>query len=120
MVAREMRGSETFVVAEVEIGFRAVVGHKHFAVLIGRHRPRIDVQVGIALLEGDFQAAAFEQASNRRRRHAFSKRGNYAARDKDVLRAGPQVLDFLRRSRRTTYYLRKRWPCQIAFLDGAF
>ena len=73
MVAREMGGGETFVVAEVEVGFRAVVGDKHFAVLIGRHGPRIDVQVGITLLEGDLQAAAFEQASNRRRRYAFSK-----------------------------------------------
>ena len=120
MVAGEMRGGEALVVAEVEIGFRAVVRDKHFAVLIGRHCPGINVQVGIALLEGDFQAAAFKQASNRRRRYALSKRGNYAARHKDVLRAGPQALDFLRRSRRTTDYVRKARACQITFCDRKF
>ena len=34
MVARQVRGGEALVVAEIEIGFRAVVGDKHFAVLI--------------------------------------------------------------------------------------
>jgi hypothetical protein len=33
-------------------------------VLIGRHGARINVQVGIALLEGDFQTAAFEETSD--------------------------------------------------------
>ena len=90
VVARQMRVGEALVVAQVEIGFRAVVGDKHFAVLIGRHRAGINVQVGIALLEGDFETAAFEQAADRGRRDAFAQGRNYAAGYKDVLRGGPQ------------------------------
>ncbi len=33
---------EALVMAEIEIGFRAVIGDEHFAVLIRRHRARID------------------------------------------------------------------------------
>ncbi len=36
-------GGEALVVAKIEIGFRAVVRHIHFAVLIGRHRAGINV-----------------------------------------------------------------------------
>ena len=90
MVARQVRGGEALVMAEVEIGFRAVVGDEHFAVLIGRHRAGIDVQVGIALLEGNSEAAAFQQAADRSRCHALAEGRNHAARNKDILRAGPQ------------------------------
>ena len=90
MVPREMRGGETLVMAEVEIGFRAIVGDKHFAVLIRRHRPGINVQVGIALLEGDAEAAAFKQTAHRSRCHAFSEGRNHAARNEDIFRAGGQ------------------------------
>ncbi len=58
------RVGEPFVVAEVEIGLGAVLGNVHLAMLIGRHRPGINVQVGIALLEGDAETTAFEQAAN--------------------------------------------------------
>ena len=64
VVARQMRIGEALVVPQVQIGLRAVVRHKHFAVLIGRHRAGINVQVWIALLEGDFKTAAFEETSD--------------------------------------------------------
>jgi hypothetical protein len=47
-------------VTEVEIGFGAVVGDEDLAVLVRRHRARIDVQIRITLLEGDSEAAAFK------------------------------------------------------------
>ena len=90
MVPREVRGGEALVVAEVEIGFRAVVGDKHFAVLIRRHCPGINVQVGIALLEGNSESAAFQQTTHRSRCHAFSEGRNHAARNEDVFRAAAQ------------------------------
>src|SRR5204863_3869855 len=40
---------EALVVAEIEIGLGAIVGHEHFAVLERRHRPGIDVDVRIEL-----------------------------------------------------------------------
>ena len=90
VIARQMRGGEALVVAQVEIGFGAVVGDEHFAVLIRRHGAGIDVQVGIALLEGDAKTAAFEQAAHGGRCYAFPERRNHAARHKNVFWGGPQ------------------------------
>ena len=43
--------NETFVVAQVQVGFSAIVQHINLAVLIGAHCARIDVDVGIQLLD---------------------------------------------------------------------
>src|ERR1700683_3033473 len=85
-----MRVGETLVVAQIEVSFSAVIRDKHFAVLIGRHRSGINVEVGIALLEGYFQAAAFKETSNRSGRYALSEWRNHTARDENVLRGGTQ------------------------------
>ena len=64
VVARKFGVGKAFVVAEVEIGFGAVVGHKNFAVLKRRHRPRIDVEIRVELHQVDFQSAALQQATD--------------------------------------------------------
>jgi hypothetical protein len=51
---------EALVMAEVEVGFGAVVGDEHFAVLKRRHGARIDVDVRIELDESDFKAPRFQ------------------------------------------------------------
>ena len=76
---RKLRVSEAFVVAQIEIGFRAVVSDEDFAVLKRRHRARIDVDVRIELDQRDVQPARLEQAADRRRRQAFSQTRNHAA-----------------------------------------
>ena len=73
VVARKFGVGEALVVAEVEIGFRAVVSDEDFAVLERRHRPRIDVQVRIELHQIDFEATAFEQASDGSRRQTLTQ-----------------------------------------------
>ena len=65
VVARERRMREALVVAQVEVGFRAVVGHKDLAVLERRHGSRVDVEVGVELHQVHAQAAALEQAADR-------------------------------------------------------
>ena len=55
---------EALVVAQVEVGLRAVVGDKDFAVLEGRHGAGIDVEVGVELHQVDAQAAALKQAAD--------------------------------------------------------
>ncbi len=75
------------VMSEIEIGFRAVVGHVHLAVLEGVHGPGVDVQVRIELGEGDLEAAVFQQRAQRGRREAFAERTDNAAGDKDVFHA---------------------------------
>jgi hypothetical protein len=68
-----MRVGKALVVAKIKVGFGAIVGDKHFPVLIGRHGARINVQVRIALLEGDFQTAAFEETTDGSGRNALSE-----------------------------------------------
>src|SRR6202040_561608 len=90
VIAGETRGGETLIVAEVQIGFRAIVSDEDLAVLIRRHRPGINVEVWIALLEGDPEPAAFEQAAHRSCCDALPERRNHTARYKNIFRAGPQ------------------------------
>jgi hypothetical protein len=66
---------EAFVVAEIEIGFSAIIGDVDFAVLEGAHRAGINVQVGIKLTQADPVAPRLQQrAPERRRRGLFPRR----------------------------------------------
>ena len=53
-----------FVMPQVEVGFRAVVGYKDFAVLKWVHGAGIDVNIRIHLQHLDAQAPAFKQKPN--------------------------------------------------------
>ena len=64
----EVLVDEALVVAQVEVGLGAVVGDEDLAVLVGRHGARVDVEVGVELLDGDGEAAALEDAPDGRRR----------------------------------------------------
>ncbi len=75
---------EAFIVAEVEIGFGAVVEDVHLAVLIGAHGAGIDVDVGVKLLQADTQAALFEQHADGSAGQAFAQRADDAAGDEDM------------------------------------
>src|SRR5207245_10969950 len=58
--AQEVLVDEALVVADVEVGLGPVLGDEYLAVLERRHRPRVDVEVRIELLELDAQAARLE------------------------------------------------------------
>jgi hypothetical protein len=49
-------------VAEVEVGLRAVLGDEHLAVLVRRHRARVDVDVRVELLDADAEPARDQEA----------------------------------------------------------
>ena len=72
VVPREDAVGEALVMAKIEIGLRAVVQHVNFAVLKRIHRPRIDIEIGIELLEHNAQTAQLEQRSERSRGQAFA------------------------------------------------
>src|SRR5581483_3506989 len=88
---------ETLVMAEIEIGLGAVIGHEHFAVLIWRQCSGIEIEVGIKLAKADFVAPSLQQSAERRRSQTLSKRGDHAAGDEDVPRHGTLPLRGLRR-----------------------
>ena len=75
---------EPLVVAQVEVGLGPVVGDEDLAVLVGAHRPRIDVQIGVELAQADLVAARLQQRAERGGRETFSQGGDHAAGDEDV------------------------------------
>ena len=60
-ILRKIDVDETFVMPEIEIGFRAVFGYENFTVLIRAHCSGIDVDVRIEFLNCHFDAATFEE-----------------------------------------------------------
>jgi hypothetical protein len=75
-------------VAEVEVGFGAVVGYITFAVLVGIERAGVDVDVGVELLDGDAEAAGLQKLGKGGRNDALAKGGGDAAGNKNVLGGG--------------------------------
>ena len=81
-----LRRDEAFVVAEVKVGLRAVFRDEDLAVLEGRHRARIHVDVGIELDHRHLESAGLEDRRQRSGGDAFPERGDNAAGHKYVLR----------------------------------
>ena len=84
----EVLVDEALVVADVEVGLGAVLGDVHLAVLERAHRPGVDVEVRIELLELDAQAARLQQPAERGGDDSLPERGDNSPGDEDVLR-GP-------------------------------
>ena len=77
--------NKPFVMAQVQVRFRAVIRHEHFAVLIRAHGSRIDIDIRIEFLYRNLIAPALQQTSQRSCRNSFSERRNHAACYKNVL-----------------------------------
>ena len=69
--------------AEVEIGLGAVLGDEDLAVLERAHRPRVDVDVGVELLQLDPEAAGDEEAADRGGGDPLSEGRDHSAGDED-------------------------------------
>jgi hypothetical protein len=63
-LARRHAG-EALVMAQVEVGLRPVVGDVDLAVLVGTHRPRVDVQIRVELAQAHLETARLEQRAKR-------------------------------------------------------
>ena len=70
---------EPLVMAEVEVGFRPVVGDIYLTVLIRAHGARIDVEIGVELTQPHLEFARLEQCAQRGGGKALAERGNDAA-----------------------------------------
>ena len=111
---------EPLVVAQVEVRLGAVVGDEDLAVLVGRHRPRVDVDVGVELEDRDVETAGLEQPADAGGGDAFAERGGHASGHKDILRHGsgpPGVFRMLSKS--PTAATRGPWQHEAAPGDRA-
>src|SRR5581483_6183319 len=86
---REVLVDEALVVADVEVGLGAVLGDEHLAVLERAHRPRVDVDVRVELLDLHLQAARLQQAAERGGGDPLAEGRDDAAGDEDVLGRTP-------------------------------
>ncbi len=64
---------EPFIMAQVKIGFRTVIGDKHFTMLEGVHGSRVDIYIRIEFLNGHGQPPAFQKHSDGSRCQSFSQ-----------------------------------------------
>ena len=85
---RDVPVDEALVVPEVEIGLGTVLGDEHLAVLIGRHRAGVDVEVGIHLQRRDGETPRREDPSKRGGGDAFAKRRGDPSGHEDELGHG--------------------------------
>ncbi len=59
--ARGVGIGEALVVPEIQVGLGAVLGDEHLPVLVGGHGARVDVDVGVELLQPDGQPPRDQQ-----------------------------------------------------------
>ena len=70
--------------SEIEVGLSTVIGNENFSVLDRVHGTRIDVDVRIEFLHGNFVAAGFQKTSQGCSSDSLSETGNNTASDEDV------------------------------------
>ena len=64
---------EPLVVSEVEVCLHTIYGDVALSVLIGVERAGVDVDVGVKLLDGDFEATCLEKFADAGRDDAFAE-----------------------------------------------
>ena len=74
VVAGGLIAGEPLVMAEVEVGFGAVGGHEHLAMLVGAHRAGIDIEVGVEFAHPHPVAARLQQCAERGGGEALAER----------------------------------------------
>ncbi len=64
---------KALVMPKIQVGFRAIVSHKHLTMLERRHRAGIHVDIRIELEHGDFDTTGFKDSAEAGGGDAFSK-----------------------------------------------
>ena len=55
--------SESFIMPQIQIGFRTIISHINFPVLKRIHRPRVYIDVGVQFENGYFKSGTFQQTA---------------------------------------------------------
>jgi hypothetical protein len=59
--------------AKVEIGLGPVISDEAFAMLIGAHRARIDIQIGVEFAKANRVTSGLKESTQSRRRKPFAQ-----------------------------------------------
>ena len=74
-----------FIVSQIQVRLRPVVGDKNLSMLDRVHGARIDVDIGIKFLHGHLISAGFQKPAQRSGRDTLAKAGHHSACYKHVL-----------------------------------
>ena len=77
--------NKPFIMPQVQVCFRAVVGHKNFPVLDGVHGAGVHIDIGIEFLHGHLIPSCLQKSSQGRCRDPFSQAGHHASCHKYIL-----------------------------------
>ena len=77
--------NKTFIVADIQVSFGAVIGNEHFAMLIRAHSAGVDIDIRVKFLADNFQSAVFQNAAKGRCGDSFSQGRHNAAGHKNKL-----------------------------------
>src|SRR5439155_883865 len=77
---------QAVLLADVEVGFSAVVEHIDFAVLVGAHRAGVDVDVRVELLHPHAEPAPLQQHADAGAGQPLAQGTDHAPRHEDVPR----------------------------------
>lgn len=75
---------KALIVTKIKVSFSAIVGHKDLAVLIRRHRARIDVEIGVELADPHAVSTSLQECRQSGCSDAFSEGRNHAASDENI------------------------------------
>jgi hypothetical protein len=73
--------SKSFVMAQIQIGFRTVVGYENLSVLKGIHGPGVHIYIGVELKKGNTKAPALHKRPDGGGGKTLAKRRQNAACD---------------------------------------
>ena len=83
---------KALIMTKIEVGLRPVIGDIDFAVLIGRHRARINVEIGVKFPDSHGISASLQKRAEACRHQTFAKRGNHTAGNENISRHGRRGL----------------------------
>ena len=75
---------EPFVVPQIQVGLRPVLGDKDLPVLVGTHGAGVNVQIGVQLLGGHFISPVFQQTAEAGGGNPFAQAGDHPTGDKHI------------------------------------
>src|SRR5262249_35858072 len=68
---------EALIMAEVEVSLRPIISDEDLAVLVGRHRAWVDIEIGVELAQPYLVAARLQQRAERGRCETFAQGGDH-------------------------------------------
>ncbi|MNI15642.1 hypothetical protein D3C73_689420 [compost metagenome] len=103
-VLREIDVNKPFIVPQVQVGFRPIVGYKHFAMLIRTHGSRVYINIRIEFLNRHLQTSVLEQPAQRSGGNPFAQGRHDTTRYKNILCHCITLLNKVQKFRRRCVY----------------